>query len=125
MEGEIMHLQWWEWYSIGKYGGIAVLAGAGWLSRQKWMPHRHDGYVGWSGKITGCSVCGRKPETTLCQHCEHPYLTGGRCPRWCPPAGYVRCFQCGATVPEDEMTDGHCAECNKQFGPMMSELKGK
>ena len=49
------------WFNIGKYGAIAVLAGVFWLTRQRWWPHHHTGYVSINGYVHACSRCGRLP----------------------------------------------------------------
>lgn len=106
-----MDLRFWAWYEIGRFGLVAILAGAGWLSRQKWIPHKHTGYVSMSGQAIGCYTCGKKPETARCQRCERPHAADRECP-WCPRPGYARCYSgCGDTVPENTMTNGYCASC--------------
>ena len=49
------------WFEIGRCGAIAAFLGIGWLTRQKWFPHRHDGYVSVSGYVHTCAVCGKLP----------------------------------------------------------------
>lgn len=49
------------WFNVGKYGAVLIILGGGWLLRQKWLPHRHDGYVSISGYVHKCSRCGRLP----------------------------------------------------------------
>lgn len=50
------------WFQLGSYGAVAVCAGIGWLSRQAWRPHRHDGYVSVSGYAWACATCGKLPD---------------------------------------------------------------
>lgn len=60
-----VHLTAYEWYLIDRYSGLAILAGAAWLSRQAWLPHRHTGYVSVGGYVRACRRCGRLPAGTL------------------------------------------------------------
>lgn len=55
------HMTTYEWWLVGRYGAVAILAGAGWLTRQSWLPHRHDGYVSMNGYVHACGRCGRLP----------------------------------------------------------------
>src|SRR5690349_8766789 len=58
MHGYLDHL---FWYSVIKYGAVGLILGAGWLSRQRWLPHRHDGYVSIGGYVHACGRCGKLP----------------------------------------------------------------
>jgi hypothetical protein len=49
------------WWNAGKYAALGVWAGAAWLTRQTWLPHRHDGYVSMNGYVRKCTRCGRLP----------------------------------------------------------------
>ena len=73
------------WYNVGKFGAIAVLVTASWLTRQKWWPHKHTGYVALSGRRVPCRRCGRRPAITTCTRCEHAYQADGRACPWCGP----------------------------------------
>lgn len=56
-----LHMTPYEWWLVGRYGAVALLGGASWLSRQRWLPHRHDGYVSMNGYVHACGQCGRLP----------------------------------------------------------------
>ena len=56
-----IHLGSGEWYLVGRYGGLALMAGAAWLSRRPWFPHRHTGYVALAGYVWPCRRCGKLP----------------------------------------------------------------
>ena len=56
-----LHMTPYEWWLVGRYSAVALLGGAGWLSRQRWLPHRHDGYVSMNGYVHACGRCGRLP----------------------------------------------------------------
>jgi hypothetical protein len=55
------HLTSYDWFLIGKFGAIGIVALSGWLARQRWLPHRHDGYVSVSGYVHACGRCGKLP----------------------------------------------------------------
>jgi hypothetical protein len=59
----IMHIPMtsYDWWLVGRYGGALVIAGALWLTRQRWFPHRHDGWMTLSGHVHKCSHCGKLP----------------------------------------------------------------
>lgn len=100
----------WEWFLIGRYGGLAVIMGASWLYSRKWIPHKHTGYVSMSGHVWGCRRCGKKPETAQCE-LHGRYMAGTNCPM-CPPPGYARCYSCGRDdVAIHTMRDGICIRC--------------
>lgn len=120
------------WWNVGKYGGILAVLGVSWLSRQRWLPHRHDGYVAMSGYVRKCSRCGRLPEIPDPVTCPSCGDVRGSDKGWsweaardrttdlCPacylaeldtPTAYS-CAACGRDdVAEHTMRDGMCARC--------------
>jgi len=120
MHGYLDHL---FWYSLGKYAGIGLILGAGWLSRQRRLPHRHGGYVSAGGYVHACARCGKLPAGA---YRKGPYGTEPELPQSYLDAvtqldsqpdpyndeDWVTCPACGREdVARQFMHDGMCPRC--------------
>jgi DNA-directed RNA polymerase subunit RPC12/RpoP len=130
----MIHLDAYQWWLIGRYGAAVVFAGVAWLSRQSWLPHRHDGYVAASGYVHTCSRCSALPaidDPVTCPRCgdvrSRPaawavtgYETDHCAACYLAVIGnadeeteWVTCPRCGREdVAAHTMAGGQCARCN-------------